>query len=323
MLDLRQLRYFFQVAETGSFSRAAAALSIAQSALSRQIRKLENDLGMPLLYRHGRGVTLTAEGDKLLADAKPLLARLEQIKQELRAGRKAVRGAVKMGLPPSISSVLSAPLLQEFRANYPDASLRIIDGFSVHIHEWLVSGRLDFAIYYAEGNNSSLHTEPLIAENLYLFGPNKRQGPFARGRRMTISFHELANLPLVLPAAQHGLRRRIDRAAARKRMKLRIEIELDAVAALKDMVQSGGGYSIMNYGGIAAEVEAGMFNACKIVSPTIEHTMCLATSPHQAMTVATREAIRLAHRSIQALLAARKLRGRSLSRSLGKPSRSH
>jgi LysR family nitrogen assimilation transcriptional regulator len=314
MLEARQLRYFFQVAETGSFSRAAAALSIAQSALSRQISKLENDLGMPLLYRHGRGVTLTIEGEKLLAGAKPLLVKLEQVEEELRAGRKAVRGTVKMGLPPSISAELSAPLLQEFRANFPDASLRITDGFSAHIHEWLASGRLDFAIYYAEGKNPSLHTEPLVAEDLYLFGPNKRQGPFARGRRTTISFREIANVPLVLPAAQHGLRRRINRAAARKRMKLQVEIELDAVATLKDMVQKDGAYSIMTYGGIAAEVEAGVFRACKIINPTIEHTMCLATSPHQAMTVGTREAIRLARRTIDVLLIARKLRGRRLSR---------
>jgi LysR family transcriptional regulator, nitrogen assimilation regulatory protein len=310
MLDLRQLRYFVLVAEAESLSRASATLSIAQSALSRQIRKLEDNLGMPLLYRHGRGVTLTEEGAKLLTSAKPILSRIEEIERQLKADRKAVRGAVKLGLPPSISAVLSGPLLQEFRANYPEASLRIMDGFSVHIHEWLASGRLDFAIYYAPAKSPGLHMEPLVAEDLYLFGPNKRVGPFLRRRRTTIAFQELATLPLVLPAAQHGLRRQINRAAARKGVKLRVDVELDAVAALKDMVQSGGGYSIMNYGGIAAEVEAGLFNACKIVNPAIEHTMVLATTPHKGLTVATQQAIRLARRSIQALLAARKIRGR-------------
>ena len=312
MLDLRQLRYFILVAEAESLSRAAAAISIAQSALSRQIRKLEDSLGMPLLYRHGRGVTLTEEGAKLLANAKPVLTRIEEIEQQLKADRKAVRGAVKLGLPPSISAVLSGPLLQEFRANYPEASLRIVDGFSVHIHEWLASGRLDFAIYYAPAKSPGLHTELLVAEDLYLFGPNKRVGPFRPRRRTTISFQELATLPLVLPTAQHGLRRQINRAATRKGVKLRVEIELDAVATLKDMIQSGGGYSIMNYGGIAAEVEAGEFNACKIINPTIEHTMVLATSPHKGLTVATQQAIRLARRSIQTLLAARKIRGRRI-----------
>lgn len=316
MLEFRQLRYFIQVAEMGSYSRAATALSIAQSALSRQISKLEDDLGIVLFYRHGRGVSLTGEGEKLRVAAKPLLARLEQIEQELRADRNAVRGTVKMGLPPSISAVLSAPLLQEFRANYPDASLRITDGFSAHIHEWLVSGRLDFAVYYAEGKNPSLHTEPLIAEDLYLFGPNRRDGPLARGRGSTISFRDIAHLPLVLPAALHGLRRRIDRAAAQKGMKLQVEIELDAVATLKDVVQGGGGYSIMTYGGIAAEVEAGTLKACKIVNPGIEHKMCLATSSNQPLTAGTREAIRLARGSIQTLLNGHKLRGRSLSPSL-------
>lgn len=277
---------------------------------------------MPLLYRHGRGVALTAEGEKLIAGAKPILVSLEQIEQELKATRKAVRGAVKMGLPPSISAVLSAPLLQDFRANYPDASLKISDGFSVHIYEWLMSGRLDFAIYYAAGKSPGLVVEPLVAEDLYLFGPNKRQGPFSGRRRTTIAFRELANLPLVLPGAQHGLRRQINRTAARKGVKLRVEIELDAVAALKDMVQNGGGYSIMNYGGIAAEVDAGVFKACKIVNPTILHTMVLATSPHQAVTVATQEAIRLARHSIQALLAARKLRGRRVSLAANSPSKS-
>src|ERR1700754_3481636 len=107
MLDLRQLRYFVLVAEAESLSRASATLSIAQSALSRQIRKLEDNLGMPLLYRHGRGVTLTEEGAKLLSNAKPILSRIEEIERQLKADRKAVRGAVKLGLPPSISAVLS------------------------------------------------------------------------------------------------------------------------------------------------------------------------------------------------------------------------
>jgi LysR family nitrogen assimilation transcriptional regulator len=276
---------------------------------------------MPLLYRHGRGVALTVEGEKLLAGVKPLLIRLEQVEQELKAGRKAVRGEVKMGLPPSISAVLSAPLLHEFRASYPGASLRITDGFSMHIHEWLMDGRLDFAIYYAAGKSPGLHTEPLVAEDLYLFGPNKRQGPFSGRRRTTIAFKELATLPLVLPAGQHGLRRTINRAAVRKGVKLRVELELDAVAALKDMVQNGGGYSIMNYGGIAAEVEAGVFKACKIVNPAIEHTMVLATSSHQGVSVATQEAIRLARRSIRSLLAARKLRGRRIDRAGDNPSK--
>jgi LysR family nitrogen assimilation transcriptional regulator len=313
MLDLRQIRYFVAVADAGSFSRAAVAVSTTQPALSRQIQKLEQSLGVTLLYRHGRGVSLTAEGDKLLLNLKPVLIQLEQIEHEFMKDRSGVRGEVTLGMPPTVSAALSTPLLQQFRSAFPEASLRIIDGFSNHIHEWLIAGRLDFAIYYAAPSSPGLNLEPLIAEDLYLFGPRKAKAPFPASSKSTIPFRELRALPLVLPARQHWLSRRIYREAARKKIELQVDMELDAVSAIKDMVRSGSRYSIMTYGGIHAEVAAGIFKAFRIIEPVVEHTVVLATSRHRPITNATKEAIRLARRAVITQIAAHKLRGRRLT----------
>jgi LysR family nitrogen assimilation transcriptional regulator len=312
VLDLRQIKYFVAVAEAGSFLRASMTVSTTQPALSRQIKRLERSLGVLLLYRHGRGVSLTAEGGKLLLHLKPILFQLEQLEQTLMKDRNAVKGEVTLGMPPSISGVISTPLLQQFRRSFPEASIRIIDGFSIHIHEWLITGRLDFAIYYAVSSSPGLTVEPLVAEDLYLFGPSKMKKPPAGATKSTISFQKLKGLPLILPARQHWLSRHLYREATRQKIPLQVEVELDAVPAIKDMVRTSGRYSIMTYGGIHAEVAAGIFKAYRIVDPVVEHTIVLATSRHHPITNATKEAIRLARQLVDTELNANRLRGRQL-----------
>ena len=186
-MELRQLEYFREVARVGSFSQAAAILAVAQPALSRQVRKLEQELGSDLLYRHGRGVVLTEVGSRFLAGIEEVLDRLQSVRGAAAAEREVPSGVVTLGMPPSLSSVVGAPLLQGLHTRWPEIYLRISDGFSGYVNEWLMSGRIDLAVLHRGQHASSIVTEPLLKEDLYLLSA-ARHGDAAEPLR----FAELA-----------------------------------------------------------------------------------------------------------------------------------
>jgi len=147
-MDLKQLEYFVRVAEVGSFTRAANALNIAQPALSRQIRLLEVELHQNLLTRNGRGASPTEAGKLLLEHGRGILHQISRAKEELGRVRGALAGRVAIGMPPSVSKIVAVPLIREFRKTMPDATLSIMEGLSVAMHEALLTGRLDIALLY-------------------------------------------------------------------------------------------------------------------------------------------------------------------------------
>src|SRR5687767_12483832 len=106
-MELRQLRTFLVVAETGSLSRAAGRLRIAQPALSRQIRMLEEEVGTELFQRHARGMALSEAGEVLIAHARGALRELDQAKSDLSALAGQVSGKVAIGLLPSVSDLMT------------------------------------------------------------------------------------------------------------------------------------------------------------------------------------------------------------------------
>ena len=130
-MDLKQLDYFVRVAELGGFTRAAAALGIAQPALSRQVRLLEVELRQNLLARDGRGAVPTEAGRLLLAHARGILHQVERAREELGRVRGALAGRVAIGLPTSLARLLTVPLTRAFRRQMPDATLSISEGLSV------------------------------------------------------------------------------------------------------------------------------------------------------------------------------------------------
>jgi len=122
-MDLKQIGYFVRVAELGSFTRASAALGIAQPALSRQVRLLEVELRQSLLTRNGRGASPTEAGRLLLAHGRGILHQVERAREELGRVRGALAGRVAVGLPPSLARLLTVPLTRAFRAQMPDATI--------------------------------------------------------------------------------------------------------------------------------------------------------------------------------------------------------
>src|SRR5262245_57110334 len=135
-MELRQLQYFLAVADSGSLSKAAAVLGIAQPALSRSIRQLEEVVATRLFHRHGRGIELTEKGAQFRAMVSPLVRDLLQAGDQLKASAGIPAGTISFGMPPSISAVIGARLVETFLRLYPPVRLQIVDAFSGYVNEW-------------------------------------------------------------------------------------------------------------------------------------------------------------------------------------------
>lgn len=303
-MELRQLEYFREVARLGSFSQAAAVLAVAQPALSRQVRKLEQELGSDLLYRHGRGVVLTEAGGRFLQGIAEVLDRLESLRGAVAAEREVPRGVVTLGMPPSLSSVVGAPLLQRLRARWPELHLRISDGFSGYVNEWLMSGRIDLAVLHRGHHAGSIVTDPLLQEDLYLLTA-ARPGDTAT----PLPFAELAGRDLILPGQHHGLRRELDRVAAETGTPLRVMMEVDALAAIRDLVLDGTADAVLPYGCVWQDIAAGRITARRLCDPAVVNELVLGMSARRPVRLAMREVVRALRAEITALLADGRLAG--------------
>ena len=240
-MDLKQIAYFVRVAELGSFTRASAALNIAQPALSRQVRLLEVELRQNLLVRNGRGATPTEAGKLLLEHGRGILHQLERVREDLGRVRGGLAGRVAVGMPTSVSKMLVVPLSRAFRERMPDAKLSISEGLSVAMQESLTNGRLDIALLYNAQSTPELEITKLLQEDLFLVqakgGADKNKPP--------IALAELACIPLVIPSRPNALRTLLDTEMAAVNQRPSIALEIDGVAAILDLVADGAGAAVL------------------------------------------------------------------------------
>jgi LysR family nitrogen assimilation transcriptional regulator len=283
-MDLKQLRYFISVAETGSISKSAVVLCISQPVLSRHLAALEAEFGFSLLFRNGRGVLLTDAGEKLLTAARAVMEDIRVLEGEMLALRQVPIGEAVIGIPPMLGDYLSVPLVKAFRQRFPRVSLQLVEGLSGHIHEWLVTGKLDVAILYNAPNNSIIMAEALLKDDLCLLGA---VSPPA-AEEHSIRFADLAGLPLIMPSKPHGLRSIIENVANKLGVRLNIEMKIDAYHAMVDLAEAGLGYTILPFMAIKQRALAGRLRTWVIREPNVTGVLSVATSTQRPRTPATR-----------------------------------
>lgn len=298
MIDLKQLKAFATLAEFGSFSRSAGVLGMAQPVLSRQIKALEQELGVELFYRNGRGTVLTEAGKVLNLYAKDLVETVDRAASEVRALKSSPRGTIVIGLPPSVGIVLTVPLVQHFREAFPLISLRVIEGFSGHVLEWLLTGKIDVAVLYNAPRTGSLRAEPLLTDELFLLGP--AEGGVLPDAE-SVPARLLSEIPLILPARPHGLRMLIDSMLGEAGIVPRVEIEVEAMPSTLGLVENGVGYTILSYSTAHARVQAGRMRAWRIVEPGITRQLILATSSQRPTTPAMRSLVAMVRQEVRSL----------------------
>ena len=241
-MDLRQLRYFTQIVESGSLSRASRQLYIAQPALSQQLSKLEAEVGKPLLTRSPKGVAPTENGLALYHHARFMLRQLDQALSIARKDSGAVQGMVSVGLPSTTVSGLGLELVRRVRERFPGVLLNVVEGMSGHLGQMMRLGQLDLAVLFASDVAPDMAVEPLLEEELFVMLP--RHSPLVPARRTSLTIAEAAELPLILPTGTHGLRRRIAAEFEQRNLQPRIVAEIDSLALLMDCVFEGMGATI-------------------------------------------------------------------------------
>lgn len=272
-MDARKLRYFVTVAQLGSFSEAARRLHIAQPALSRHVKDIEESLGVALLVRDARGVKLTEAGEQLLAHALDVLHRLESLPRLVGTRSEAITGRVSVGLPTSASAVLSAPFLRAALARYPSVRIHLIESLSGYLQEWIESGRLDIAILFDAQPMPGVTLESILVEDLWLVG-----GPETLPGMAEVPLAELARYPLVLTSPSQTHRRLIERLALDTGVRLEIRAEVDSLAVQKALVGPGDLFTVLAHSAIQEELAQGRLRAARIVSPTISRRVFMATT---------------------------------------------
>ena len=278
-MNFKQLEYFVQVAELGSFSKAALVLDIAQPALSRQVRALETELREQLFLRNGRGVALTEAGRRLFEHGVAIIQMMAQARDDLGATRDAPVGRVTIGLPPSIGRQLTLPLIDRFKRELPGARVAIVEGLSTHIVEWVTSGRIDIGLVYNPEAQAGLEITPLLQEALSLVSVAPKG---KRRAEPALPMKELSNYPLIMPERVHAMRRLLETQAALAGVKLDIAWEVSSVPAIIDLVCAGYGHAVLTASGVAASARAGELTVRRLIDPAPQHRAVRGDLRHQA-----------------------------------------
>ena len=238
-MELRQLRYFVRVVELGSMGRAALDLGVVTSALSQQISRLESELSTRLLQRTSTGVVPTDAG---LAFWRQAQLALRHADDAVRAAQLArLSGHVSVGLPPSTSAVLGLPFMAAMRERYPEVRLHLVESLSGNLTSMLRARQLDLAVLFQADRGQRWSVLPVLEERLFLIA---RRGLPGLPDRERVEIGELADLPLILPSNQHGLRALLNAASSRGHYALNVVAEIDGLAVLMDAVRAGYGATI-------------------------------------------------------------------------------
>lgn len=294
-MDLKHLKAVVTVAEVGSVTRAAELLGLVQPAVTRQIRTLEEELGVALFTRTSRGMEVTEAGAIVVTRARRALNELVWARSEVRpAPRPAVvSGVVRVGLLESTTDLLAEPLVSALARDYPGVELRLVTAYSGYLQQWLDDGELDVSLLYNLDNAPSLNAHLLLHENLWAVAPASeglrpdRPVPFA-----TAVAH-----PLVMPASGHGLRTLIDKAAERAGLTIRVAAQTNSMSVQKLLVPAGHGWTILPAVGVAGDVADGVLSAAPLCEPALSRAVVVA-APRTSripppMEVVARELIRL------------------------------
>lgn len=299
---------FVKLAELGSLSKAATALDMPQSMISRHLAQLEAECGARLFRRTGRGVVLTEFGEQIFPRIGAMIAEAEVLADDIRTSSGVPSGEVRVGLLPSTVPVLAGPLFARVRERFPKVRLHLMEGNSAQLDELIREGRLDMALLLRDDEERSGDAPVLTRVALQLVGP--RDAPVLQ--QETVDFVQLRGLPLILPSAPHPIRARLERLARAHRIGLNMAIEADSIRLQHAIAAAGGGYAVTAR--LIESAESEQLAAAQIVKPRLLRTIVLGITLRRPHTLATREVYQQIQRLAPATLTGGSSRQQALPR---------
>ena len=285
-MELRQLKYFLAVADCGSLSRAAHEVFVAQSALSKQIGELEQELGVLLLHRSRTGVAMTEAGKIFYVYAQAILKQLGDVKAAVRSSPQHIVGAVVLAFPQSVSvePTLPLPLIRAAREQLPGVSLHLNEELTGNMLERLRQGHIDLAIFSPVEGEPDMVFLPFVEEELYLLrGTDPVAGLPDAG---DVDLASVARHALIMPSQMHHHCTRGPLAAALERagLPLKIASEINSVHILKAAVEAGMAPTVMPHALAAHEIAQGRMRAHRIRPERTSRILAVCHASHVPLT---------------------------------------
>lgn len=280
---LDQLRILKAIAAEGSFKRAADSLYVSQPAVSLQVQNLERQLDVPLFDRGGRRAQLTEAGYLLLSYGEKILSLCEETCRAIEDLQNLQGGTLIVGASQTTGTYLLPRMIGMFRQRYPDVSVQL------HVHStrrtaWSVAnGQVDLAIIGGEipsELNESLQIQPYVEDELALIIPVVH--PFAKLE--IIQKDDLYKLSFIALDSQSTIRKVIDQVLTRcgiDTRRLKIEMELNSIEAIKNAVQSGLGAAFVSVSAIEKELQMGILHRANIDEVVVKRMLSVIFNPHR------------------------------------------
>lgn len=232
-MDFKRLQYFSQLAETGNFTKTADQLGIAQSALSTSIKKLEQQLGLKLINRTERQMSLTAEGQVLLRHAHKILEDVEQAEKELQELKGLSSGVINFGAPAMLASYYLPDALEQFKKAYPGIQINIHEAGTATLANMLVNGELDLALVRGDREHEQIRKSLLANDQIVACVPSDH--PFAAQGSVTLD--AFCKEPLVMFKNGYFLRETVNSYCQQHKLQPNIHFETNLPELLKSMVR--------------------------------------------------------------------------------------
>ncbi|MDQ0031686.1 nitrogen assimilation transcriptional regulator NAC [Arthrobacter bambusae] len=301
-MDTRKLAYFVKIVDSGSITKAAAALHVAQPALSQQVSALETELKQRLLIRSKQGVEPTAAGHTLYRHAQTILRLVEQARIDVAASGAAPSGRVSIAIAPySMASSLTPRIISEVGQRYPDIVLHLTEIYGGVLSEAIKNGRLDMALIYEPGPIRGVQFTTLILEDLYLIVNSRRELPVAAEAGI-ITLDEVANIGLFLPEQIHTLRQVVQAGIENKGLKLKLVGEVESVPSLTRLLRTDLGATILPKSAADALFHEEDFRVLRIVEPALQCKIALCTPDHEPLSEAASAVLLVLKEMLQEIL---------------------
>lgn len=268
-MDLRRLKNFVTVVETGSIARAARLLHIAQPALSVQMRQLECLAGCQLLSRSSRGVVPTDTGLEFCRRAKETLRMLEGLRGIGREQASLPSGHVVIGTAASVASLIAVPLVQAASERFPGITLELLESPGAYVGEMLLRCRVDIAILLGEYSPSGMQVQQVAEEGLFVVG--------LEGAQAEVALRQLDGARLVMPARPNSLRTLFDRACAERGVTPQVVAEASSPYTMVQLVKAGLGATVLPRSMLVGSYPSEL-HAARLIDPVLTRSITVATA---------------------------------------------
>lgn len=268
-MDIKRIRNFITVVETGSIASAAQLLHVAQPALSAQMKQLEAYAGCQLLSRSSRGVVPTEAGLEFMQRARQAMAAFEALRTLGGDLAAAPSGHVIVGMPVSAGGMLSVPLVTALRRQYPGITLGLLESPSVYLGELLLNGKIDVAVLFDDAYLPGMQGDVQIEEDLFVVG--------LREPAESIPLRDLQGQAIVMPARPNSVRALLEEACLKKGIALDVVIEVSSPHTMIDLVRAGVGVTVLPWSMLKVLRHSGL-NASRIANPVLSRTVAVVSA---------------------------------------------